>query len=107
VLIAKASANWYALAQNARASVKTDLKVGICGEHGAIRNRIASVTRWMNYVSCSPYRVPVARLGGAQAALEAEAKAKAEVLRSPQQTKMQSPRACWGVVEVRNRTLTR
>jgi len=60
-------------------SVKPDLKIGICGEHGGDPKSIAFCNEiGLNYVSCSPYRVPVARLAAAQAALEAEAKAKAE-----------------------------
>src|SRR5690242_4112039 len=60
-------------------SVKPDLKVGICGEHGGDPQSIAFCNEiGLNYVSCSPYRVPVARLAAAQAALEAEAKAAAE-----------------------------
>lgn len=50
--------------------VKADLKLGICGEHGgdpASINFCESVG--LDYVSCSPYRVPVARLAAAQAAL--------------------------------------
>ncbi len=54
----------------------TKLKVGICGEHGG---EPASVkfchSVGLNYVSCSPYRVPIARLAAAQAAVE-EARAK-------------------------------
>jgi pyruvate,orthophosphate dikinase len=49
---------------------RPDLEVGICGEHGG---NPASVTFFFNagldYVSCSPYRVPVAKLAAAQAAL--------------------------------------
>ena len=60
-------------------SVKPDLKVGICGEHGGDPQSIAFCNEiGLNYVSCSPYRVPVARLASAQASLEAEAKAAAE-----------------------------
>jgi pyruvate,orthophosphate dikinase len=60
-------------------SVKPDLKVGICGEHGGDPQSIAFCNEiGLNYVSCSPFRVPVARLASAQAALEAEAKAAAE-----------------------------
>ncbi len=56
-------------------SVKPDLKVGICGEHGGDPRSIAFCNEiGLNYVSCSPYRVPVARLASAQASLEAEAK---------------------------------
>ena len=60
-------------------SVKPDRKIGICGEHGGDPQSIAFCNEiGLNYVSCSPYRVPVARLAAAQAALEAEAKAAAE-----------------------------
>ncbi len=49
---------------------RSDLKVGICGEHGGEPEAIAFCEeRKMNYVSCSPYRVPIARLAAAQAAL--------------------------------------
>lgn len=52
---------------------KPDLKLGICGEHGGDP---ASITFCesvgLDYVSCSPYRVPVARLAAAQAAIEAK-----------------------------------
>jgi pyruvate,orthophosphate dikinase len=55
------------------------LKVGICGEHGGDPRSISFCNEiGMNYVSCSPYRVPVARLAAAQAALEAEAAAAKE-----------------------------
>jgi len=54
-------------------SVKPDLKVGICGEHGGDPSSIAFCHEiGLNYVSCSPFRVPVARLAAAQAALAAE-----------------------------------
>jgi pyruvate, orthophosphate dikinase len=60
-------------------SVKPTLKIGICGEHGGDPKSIAFCNEiGMNYVSCSPYRVPVARLAAAQAALAAEADAAAE-----------------------------
>jgi len=61
-------------------SLKPNLKVGICGEHGGDPQSIAFCHEiGLNYVSCSPYRVPVARLASAQAALAAEAKAAAEI----------------------------
>jgi pyruvate, orthophosphate dikinase len=51
-------------------SVRKKLKVGICGEHGGEPSSIEFCHRaGMNYVSCSPYRVPIARLAAAQAAL--------------------------------------
>lgn len=54
---------------NGRATRK-DLKIGICGEHGGDPSSIAFANEiGLNYVSCSPYRVPVARLAAAQATL--------------------------------------
>ncbi|MDQ6930354.1 MAG: pyruvate, phosphate dikinase [Candidatus Eremiobacteraeota bacterium] len=47
-----------------------DLKIGICGEHGGEPSSVAFCHHLgLNYVSCSPYRVPIARLAAAQAAL--------------------------------------
>ncbi len=52
-------------------SSRSDLKVGICGEHGGDPESVKFCDRvGMNYVSCSPFRIPVARLAAAQAALE-------------------------------------
>jgi len=57
-------------------SVKPNLKVGICGEHGGDAQSISFCNEiGLNYVSCSPYRVPVARLAAAHAALEANDRA--------------------------------
>jgi len=51
------------------------IKLGICGEHGGDPDSVKFCHKLgLNYVSCSPYRVPVARLAAAQAALEDEAK---------------------------------
>ena len=51
--------------------VRKDLKVGICGEHGGDPDSVKFCHRvGMNYVSCSPFRVPIARLAAAQAAVE-------------------------------------
>ena len=51
-------------------AVRPDLKIGICGEHGGDPASIAFCEQaGLDYVSCSPYRVPVARLAAAQAAL--------------------------------------
>jgi pyruvate,orthophosphate dikinase len=51
-------------------SVKSNLKVGICGEHGGEPSSIEfCYNSGMDYVSCSPYRVPIARLVSAQAAI--------------------------------------
>jgi len=52
---------------------RPDLKIGICGEHGGEPRSIAFCHRiHLDYVSCSPYRVPIARLAAAQAALQDE-----------------------------------
>lgn len=61
-------------------SVRKDLKVGICGEHGGDPESVKFCHRvGMNYVSCSPYRVPIARLSAAHAAiLEKQEKASAK-----------------------------
>ncbi|MFQ5499465.1 MAG: pyruvate, phosphate dikinase [Candidatus Zixiibacteriota bacterium] len=51
---------------------RPDLKVGICGEHGGDPDSIAFCdSLGLDYVSCSPYRVPIARLAAAQAAIRA------------------------------------
>lgn len=51
-------------------STNADLKVGICGEHGGEPSSVIFCDKvGMNYVSCSPFRVPIARLAAAQAAL--------------------------------------
>ncbi|NLX56629.1 MAG: pyruvate, phosphate dikinase [Planctomycetaceae bacterium] len=52
-------------------ATRKDLKIGICGEHGGDPASIQFChTVGLNYVSCSPYRVPIARLAAAQAALK-------------------------------------
>jgi pyruvate,orthophosphate dikinase len=56
---------------------RPDLKLGICGEHGGDPDSVKFCHKaGLTYVSCSPFRVPVARLAAAQAALEEEATAK-------------------------------
>ncbi len=53
---------------------RPDIKLGICGEHGGDPSSIHFFEKvGLNYVSCSPYRVPVARLAAAQAALSMKA----------------------------------
>ena len=55
-------------------SVKPNLKVGICGEHGGEPSSVEfCYNTGMNYVSCSPYRVPIARIASAQAAIKKQA----------------------------------
>lgn len=52
-------------------STKKNLKVGVCGEHGGDADSVSFFFQTgMNYVSCSPFRVPVARLAAAQAAIQ-------------------------------------
>ncbi|MDD5132259.1 MAG: pyruvate, phosphate dikinase [bacterium] len=56
---------------------KKDLKIGICGEHGGDAESVKFCHRvGMNYVSCSPFRVPIARLAAAQAVVEGKSKKK-------------------------------
>jgi pyruvate,orthophosphate dikinase len=59
--------------------VRKDLKLGICGEHGGDPDSVKFCHRiGLSYVSCSPFRVPVARLAAAQAAIEEERAAKSK-----------------------------
>ena len=52
-------------------SVRPELKCGICGEHGGEPSSVKFCHKaGLNYVSCSPFRVPIARLAAAQAAIE-------------------------------------
>jgi pyruvate,orthophosphate dikinase len=61
-------------------STNANLKVGICGEHGGESESVKFCHRvGMNYVSCSPYRVPIARLAAAQSAIANGSKAKKAV----------------------------
>jgi len=56
-------------------STRPDLKVGICGEHGGEPESVKFCHRiGMDYVSCSPFRVPVARLAAAHAVIEEKRK---------------------------------
>jgi pyruvate,orthophosphate dikinase len=56
---------------------RPDIKLGICGEHGGDPDSVKFCHKLgLNYVSCSPFRVPVARLAAAQAAIEEKRKAK-------------------------------
>ncbi|MGH9887357.1 MAG: putative PEP-binding protein, partial [bacterium] len=59
------------MAIKAGRATRKDLKVGICGEHGGEPRSIAFCHQaGLDYVSCSPYRVPIARLAAAQAAVQ-------------------------------------
>jgi pyruvate,orthophosphate dikinase len=67
-------------------STRPDLKVGICGEHGGDAESVKFCHRiGMSYVSCSPFRVPIARLAAAQAAVE-EKKAASVNVKKPAKT---------------------
>jgi pyruvate,orthophosphate dikinase len=58
---------------------RPDIKLGICGEHGGDPASVKFCHRTgLTYVSCSPFRVPIARLAAAQAALEEKSNAKAK-----------------------------
>jgi len=63
---------------------RPDLEVGICGEHGGEPSSVEFCYRvGMDYVSCSPYRIPIARLAAAQAAIASKsADTKAETMRT-------------------------
>jgi len=62
-----------ALATERGRQTRADLKVGICGEHGGDPASIDFFHRvGLDYVSCSPFRVPIARLAAAQATLSEE-----------------------------------
>ena len=59
------------IAANKGRSVRKDISLGICGEHGGDPSSIEFCHRiGLNYVSCSPFRVPIARLAAAQAAIK-------------------------------------
>jgi pyruvate,orthophosphate dikinase len=59
---------------------KAKLKIGICGEHGGETESVKFCHRaGLNYVSCSPFRIPVAKLAAAQAALEEKGHARGEI----------------------------
>ena len=56
-------------------STRKDIKLGICGEHGGEPSSVEFCHKvGLNYVSCSPFRVPIARLAAAQAAIKASEK---------------------------------
>jgi len=58
-------------------STNSKLEIGICGEHGGDPSSVEFCYRvGMDYVSCSPYRVPIARLAAAQAAISGSDKSE-------------------------------
>ena len=61
------------MAVEAGRKTNQDLEIGICGEHGGEPSSVQFCYRvGMDYVSCSPYRVPIARLAAAQAAISGD-----------------------------------
>jgi pyruvate,orthophosphate dikinase len=61
------------LAVDSGRKINSNLKTGICGEHGGEPKSIALCHEYgLDYVSCSPYRVPVARLAAAQAKINSK-----------------------------------
>lgn len=59
-------------------AVRPDIKLGICGEHGGDPASVRFCEKvGLDYVSCSPYRVPIARLAAAQAVIDGDAKSTA------------------------------
>ena len=69
-------------------ATRPGIKLGICGEHGGDPASVKFCHRLgLTYVSCSPFRVPVARLAAAQAALEEEAEAKDKPARTASKAK--------------------
>jgi len=64
-------------------AARSDLKIGICGEHGGDPASVHFCHQaGLDYVSCSPYRVPIARLAAAQAALRATTAKARRVIRT-------------------------
>jgi pyruvate,orthophosphate dikinase len=65
-------------------ATRPKLKIGICGEHGGDATSVKFCHRvGMDYVSCSPFRVPISRLAAAQVAVEEAAAAKKPAARKP------------------------
>ena len=72
-------------------STRPDMKLGICGEHGGDPDSVKFCHRaGLTYVSCSPFRVPVARLAAAQAALAEEAAAPKPAAKKAKKTAKKS-----------------
>jgi pyruvate,orthophosphate dikinase len=69
-------------------TVKANLKIGICGEHGGDPQTISFCnSAGLNYVSCSPFRLPIARLAAAQAAIRSDSKRPAKRIKRKSMTK--------------------
>ena len=68
-----ASATWSKMAAERGRATRQNLKLGICGEHGGDPASVAFCDKvGLDYVSCSPFRVPIARLAAAQATIQAK-----------------------------------
>jgi len=75
-------------------ATRPKLKIGICGEHGGEPSSVAFCYRvGMNYVSCSPFRVPIARLAAAQAAIADGARAATGTKPAPKKTRKVTKKA--------------
>ncbi|MGU3471430.1 pyruvate, phosphate dikinase [Paenibacillus sp. D51F] len=83
VLDAEGVGQLVAMAAKAGREARPGLKTGICGEHGGDRDSIFFChSIGLDYVSCSPYRIPMARIAAAQAALAAEEAEKTQAARA-------------------------
>ena len=79
----RASASWSRSPAERGRKARNDLKLGICGEHGGDPASVVFCHKvGLDYVSCSPYRVPIARLAAAQAALGGRAQDGMTLLRA-------------------------
>ena len=82
------------MAVNKARSVKADFHCGICGEHGGDPESIKfCYEAGLNYVSCSPFRVPIARLAAAQAVLASKAATKPAAKKAPAKKAAAKPAA--------------
>jgi len=85
-------------------SKRRDLKIGVCGEHGGDPNSVKFfVNAGLNYVSCSPYRVPIARLAAAQAAIQDASGGKGKAKRASQKSQIKKKTASKGVLKKRKK----
>ena len=86
-------------------ATRKDLKIGVCGEHGGDPDSVKFfVSCGLNYVSCSPYRVPIARLAAAQAAIEAGGSGKKKVKKAAGKSKAKKTTAKKSVSKGRKKT---
>ncbi|MCK5180356.1 MAG: pyruvate, phosphate dikinase, partial [Candidatus Omnitrophica bacterium] len=86
-------------------ATRKDLKIGVCGEHGGDPDSVKFfVSVGLNYVSCSPYRVPIARLAAAQAAIEAGSVGKKKAKKAAGKSKAKKTAAKKSVAKGRKKT---